>query len=66
MTFTFIWKLRGGDIFEQSFSGFDSYAEAREFWTAHWVVDESECEAFSFSSDTSAIEFGVKHIGVTR
>jgi hypothetical protein len=66
ITVLFIWKLHGGDIFEQAYPGFVSYAEAREYWSAFWGITESDCEAFSFSIDKSAIEFDVKHIGVTR
>ena len=58
---TFTWKLHGGDAFEQTFTGYDSYAEAREFWSSFWGVDESDCEAFSFTLGTSAIEFETKH-----
>jgi hypothetical protein len=46
MDFKFIWKLIGGDMFEQTFTGSDSLDEALKSWFDYWGVSEHDCEIF--------------------
>lgn len=60
-TVTFIWKIRGSDVFEQTFRDYSSVDEAFEDWKDCWGIDIADCEVFSFSEDTSPVYLKIKY-----
>lgn len=56
MTFRFIWKILGSDIFEQDFRDYTSRTEAKESWKMLWGVDENSLEYLKIEEVTDETE----------
>jgi len=56
----FKWKIKGSDLFEQSFYG-RTMEDAIEHWSDFWNISMDDCEAFSFSINSSKVIFEVEH-----
>jgi hypothetical protein len=43
-TFKFVWKIRGGDLHEQEFRGYEHEFDAADDWIDHHCINMDEIE----------------------